>query len=222
MKLVQWLLDLVYPPKCVFCGRLLQRTETELCRNCRTTLPEVERPITRGEFFEACQSVYYYDGAVVDSIHRFKFSGMEHYATTYGRLIAMALLKNEIKFDCLTWVPVSAKRRKKRGYDQAQCIAQVVAGELGCQCIQTLEKIRDNPAQSTRTDAAARRGNVLNVYRPVHPEIFREKRVLLIDDVITTGATLSECSRVLKTAGAAQIYCATLAATINSDKKNSR
>ena len=77
----------------------------------------------------------------------------------------------------------------------------------------TLEKIRDNPAQSTMKDAAARHANVMGVYRAVMPERFAGRRVLLIDDIITTGATLSECSFVLLNAGAAEVLCATVAAT---------
>ena len=76
---------------------------------------------------------------------------------------------------------------------------------------QTLQKIRHNPAQSSQRDAAARRANVLGAYRAVSPERFAGRSVLLIDDIVTTGATLSECCRMLRQAGAKHIYCATFA-----------
>ena len=101
-----------------------------------------------------------------------------------------------------TGVPVSAKRRRSRGYDQTELLAHAVARELELPCTQTLQKIRHNPAQSSQRDAAARRANVLGAYRAVSPERFAGRSVLLIDDILTTGATLSECSRVLLTAGA--------------------
>ncbi|MBQ6431742.1 MAG: ComF family protein [Oscillospiraceae bacterium] len=219
MKLFAWLLDLVYPPKCPFCGKLLGKDESDLCGKCRKDLPEVGGSVKRGENFRQCWSVYYYEDEVIDSIHRFKFSGMQQYAQVYGRLIAMTLLRKKVEFDILTWVPISKKRRRTRGYEQTRLIAKTVAEELGCDCVPTLRKVRDNPPQSLQKSAANRRGNVLNAYQTVHPERFRGRRVLLIDDIITSGATLGECSKTLLMAGAAQVECATLAVTQNSDKK---
>ena len=76
---------------------------------------------------------------------------------------------------------------------------------------ETLRKITDNPPQSGLDDSAARRANVLNVYEAVEPAAIRGKRFLLIDDILTTGATLSECVRILREAGAADVVCLTLA-----------
>ena len=212
MKLLTWLLDLLYPPKCVFCGRLLAENETDLCGRCRRELPTAEREIKRGEFFTGCNCVYYYENAVRQSVLRFKFRSMRQYADAYGRLLAMRLLPEREAYDLLTWVPVSAKRRRQRGYDQAELLAERVAAELGLPCERTLQKIRHNPAQSKQSGAAARKANVLGVYRAVRPERIKEKRILLIDDILTTGATLREAARVLREAGAEKVICATLAA----------
>ena len=219
-RLLYWFLDLLYPPKCVFCERLLKAGMTDLCSQCRTTLPRAEGSVHRGEFYSLCQPVLCYEGLVAESLRRFKFCGKQHYASAYGRLLAMELLRARIEFDVLTWVPVSRKRRRKRGYDQARLLAEAVALELGVPCVQLLEKTRDNPAQSVQKDAAARKANVIGVYRPVQAERFSGKRVLLVDDIITTGATLSECSRVLRTAGAAGIVCGVLAATYTDAQNN--
>ena len=217
--LMQRLLDLIYPPKCVFCGRLLQKNETDLCKKCRFSLPEAPVKLQNAEFFHQCWAVYEYDAAVRESILRYKFSGMQQYSEAYGRLIAMKLLRERVSFDILTWVPVSDKRKRKRGYDQSFLLANAVAKEMGVSCVRTLRKTIDNRAQTALEGVPARKANVLGVYEAYMPERFREKRVLLIDDVITTGATLSECSRVLLTAGAAQVDCAALAATQISEKK---
>lgn len=213
MKLFDWLLDLLYPPRCVFCRKLLRSDETEVCTKCRGKLPQIEGTFKRGQFFSQCCSVYEYRDEVADSLKRYKFGGLRHYAAAYGRLLAMCILRERLEFDVLTWAPISKKRRLTRGYDQSRLLAEAVARELGVQCVQTLEKIRDNPAQSTMKDAAARHANVMGVYRAVAPERFADKRVLLIDDIITTGSTLSECSFVLRKAGAADVQCATVAAT---------
>ena len=142
MKLLTWLLDLLYPPKCVFCGRLLAENETDLCGRCRRELPTAEREIKRGEFFTGCTCVYYYENAVRQSVLRFKFRSMRQYADAYGRLLAMRLLPEREAYDLLTWVPVSAKRRRQRGYDQAELLAERVAAELGLPCERTAQSDR--------------------------------------------------------------------------------
>lgn len=219
MKILDWLMDLLYPPKCIFCGKLLKKAESELCRDCRYSIPEAHNPIKRGEFFESCYSPYYYEEFVADSIKRFKFQGMQQYAGAYGRLLAMLLLREKVKFDVLTWVPSSRERIKSRGYDQTKILAEAVAKELGFECTRCLNKTLHNTAQSTIHDYAARKANVLGVYEECCAQRYKGKRVLLIDDVMTSGATLGECARVLLTAGADSVVCATFAATREKEKK---
>ena len=219
MKLFDWLLELLYPPKCIFCGKLLSKNESDLCKECRHSLPEANNPIKRGEFFECCYSSYYYEEFVADSVKRYKFHGMQQYAEAYGRLLAMLLLREKLRFDVLTWVPTSDTRIKSRGYDQTRLLAEAVAREMNVECVRCLKKTFHNTAQSTIRDYSARKANVLGVFAEHDAVRFEGKRVLLIDDVITSGATLSECSRVLLTAGADSVVCATFAATREKEKK---
>lgn len=172
----------------------------------------MERPVKRGSFFDECHSLYHYENEVAEAIKRFKFRGRENYAICFGSLMAMELLRRNVEFDYITWVPVSRARRRRRGYDQSQLLAKQIAGELHAPWGRALRKIRNNPPQSTRKDTAARQGNVVNAYRAVNVETWKDKRVLVVDDVITSGATLSECCRILKTAGAGSLVCASLAA----------
>lgn len=211
------LLDLLYPPKCVFCRRLLRPEEHDVCARCAHELEPIPAPLRRGQFYTECYAVYSYEGVVAESLRRFKFSGQSQYAASFGRMLAPLL--RTAPFELLSWVPVSAKRRRSRGYDQTELLAHAVAKELELPCTQTLQKIRHNPAQSSQRDAAARRANVLGAYRAVSPERFAGRSVLLIDDILTTGATLSECSRVLLTAGASSVVCAALAATPEPGQK---
>ena len=90
-------------------------------------------------------------------------------------------------------------------------LASAAALELGEVAVETLRKGRNTEAQSGLDDDAARRANVLGAYTAVDAELVEGKRVLLIDDVITTGATISECARILRTVGAREVVCATLA-----------
>ena len=119
-------------------------------------------------------------------------------------------------FDLITWVPVSARRRRKRGYDQAELLARSVCAELGYKPVCLLKQLRANPAQSGLR-GEQRRANVLGAYGVCGKTDIHGKRILLIDDVFTTGATAEECARVLKTAGASSVHCGAVAAAQKED-----
>ena len=112
-------------------------------------------------------------------------------------------------------------RRFKRGFDQSQLLANALGAELNCPVVSTLKKVRNNPPQSGIQEKAARKANVMGVYRVRNPECIRDKSLLLIDDVVTSGSTASECARILMTAGAREISFAAVAATSheNNNKK---
>lgn len=212
--MIKRLLNLLFPPKCVLCRRLLEPQETDLCHNCRKTAPEFKFPKKNISFVAGWTAVWYYKEQVRHSLHRFKFYNARSNAQAYGRLLAMRLLQEDrADFDILTWVPLSPLRRFQRGYDQGQLLAQAVGKALNRPVTSTLRKWRHTPPQSNIKDSSARRANVLGAYRVVSPELIRGKRILLLDDIITTGATVSECARVLLTAGAKEIRCAAVAAT---------
>ena len=206
------LLDLLYPPRCVLCHKFLLRSEPPFCDACGSWLLR-QRPVLRREkAFSLCVSPCLYVEPVRSSIHRFKFGGCRNYAKTYARWLADSLSQTEAFWDVLTWVPVSKKRRRERGYDQGRELARALGKLLGVEAVACLEKTKDNPAQSGIHDPAVRSSNVKNVYRAVDPASFAGKRVLVVDDVITTGATLAECARVLRRSGADSVICATVAA----------
>ena len=209
------LLDLLFPPKCVFCRKLLRKGEDGFCARCQERLPwclgsDAEQHL---EFISLCASPLWYQDEVRESFHRYKFKGSRGYAGIYGRLMAQCVRDHLAgRYDLITWVPLSERRLRSRGYDQAMLLAEAAALELGDVAAETLTKVRDTDAQSgLGGDDGARRANVLGAYRPTDPELFTGQRVLLIDDVVTTGSTLSECARTLRTAGAADVVCVTLA-----------
>ena len=137
---------------------------------------------------------------------------MTAYADCYGRLMASCIREHlNGRFDLITWVPLSTKRAKARGYDQAMLLALAVALELDDVAVETLVKTTHIQAQSTITDKEMRRANVSGVYELRDKELINGKRILLIDDIITTGSTLAECARVLLMGGAESVVCATLA-----------
>ena len=209
------ILDLLFPQKCTFCRKLLKSGESGMCAACARDIPCTRGNAKRsGDFFSVCVSPLYYEGSVREAILRFKFRNATTYAGLFGKLIADCIRENLAgEYDLISWVPLSKKRLKKRGYDQAMLLAMAAALELDDVAVETLVKHTDVPAQSGLGSAEKRRANVSGSYAVSDPELIDGKRILLIDDIVTTGSTLSECARTLLGAGAEKVVCATLART---------
>lgn len=203
------ILDLLFPPKCVFCGRLLKKWEHDFCADCYYDLPETDtiRKIPRTE---GCIAPLRYEGNARNAILRFKFNGHSYYAPAFGRLMAARL--SGCKADLITWIPVSRRRKLERGYDQAELLARAVSKQLSLPCVRLLRK-RHTKKQSQTGDLAARNANISGAFTALRPKTLAGKHILLIDDICTTGATLREAAETLQLSGAAQISCAVLAIT---------
>ena len=133
----------------------------------------------------------FYEGAVRESFLRFKFSGRDFYADVYGTWMA-GRIRDELGrgFDGVCWVPVSKKRRRSRGYDQSELLARKVAAELSLPTCAALQKHAERNPQSQLKDAALRQANASGAFS-VRPDAdVSGKTLLLIDDIVTTGATL--------------------------------
>ena len=220
MKLFQKLGQLLFPTKCLLCRKILTSDELDLCHNCRTDGPDCPISGKKLPFIDSWAAVWYYEGNARNSILRYKFYGARSYAQGYGRLLAMKLQEEHPEgFDLLTWVPISPLRKLRRGYDQVELLAISVGQELGLTPQKLLKKIRHNPPQSGIVGQAERRANVLGVYRVEQPGLLADKRILLLDDVITTGATAGECARVLLTAGAKEVHCGAVVAARHQSRK---
>lgn len=213
MSIFSFLGHLLFPPKCILCGKLLEKEEIDLCRECRSIRFSNSIIKNRWLFLDSFFFVWYYEGNVRKSLLRYKFRGARRYAPAYGRMLAMRISQELPEgFDMLTWIPVSAKRKASRGYDQVELIARAVGRELGMKPIPLLKKVRDNPPQSSLTDDSMRKRNVSDVYQFRGGADISGKRILLLDDILTTGATAEEAARILLCAGAEEVHCAAMAA----------
>ena len=213
MRMLAYLWGLLFPPKCVLCGSVLKDGEQDLCKVCRVEAPLFPNRKRKLQFLDSFAAVWYYEKNIRRSLLRFKFYGKRSYAKSYGRLLAMELLNEHPDgFDILTWVPISPLRKLRRGYDQVELIAKAVGTELGVEPVPLLKKIRSNPPQARITGEARRRANVLGVYALREDAAVHGKKIVLLDDILTTGATLGEAARGLLTAGAKEIHGAAVAA----------
>ena len=212
------LLKLLFPPKCMLCGKVLGEEE-EICPSCRekvllnTAPPRVEK----GAFFDKAAAGLWYEGDVRKALHGLKYHEKQSYARPLARVMAYAVRhKLEEDIDLVTFVPTNAATLRERGYNQAELLARELATMLDKPCLPTLEKVRETrPMHGLRPEE--RRANVLGAYRLCCPETaVAGKRVLVADDILTTGSTLSECARMLKTAGASRVLCVCAAAARKS------
>lgn len=207
MALKDRILELLYPTRCAFCHRLTPHGEA-VCKACAETLPYARGAEQRRrlELVTTAAAPLYYEGAVRESLLRYKFSNLRQYAQIYTAAMEACARENGLDAcEIITWVPLSEKRRRKRGYDQARLLAEELALRLDRPCVALLRKLRDNAAQSGIRSAEKRRANVLGCYAAVNREQLQGKRILLVDDILTTGATLTECAKTLLLAGAAEV-----------------
>jgi len=194
------ILDDLFRSKCLLCRTPMDPGQRRICPKCLygEAAADVQRS---GRNFEVCWSPMTYTDNVRRAILQFKFHDQPGAATEFGHILSDCIRRHlQGQYDLITWVPVSQQRLRQRGYDQSMLIALAAA----------LEKTVDIPAQSTLQDEKARLANVQGVYRALEPELIRDRRILLIDDVITSGATLEEAAGTLRDAGAKRVLCATL------------
>ncbi|MGM9592840.1 MAG: ComF family protein [Candidatus Onthomonas sp.] len=222
IQLAAGLLELLYPPRCVFCAGVLPSGSPALgiCPDCGAALSRtgVSTVSQRGDCFSRCFSPLFYQGLAAQSIRRYKFSGKACYHQAYGPLLRSCLSHHLREApDLITWAPLHRWRRYRRGYDQAQLLAREAGALWEQEPVRLLEKTRSTRPQSSLS-AEKRQQNVRGVYRlvPQCPSL-DGKRILLVDDVITTGSTLSACAAVLTAAGAEDVICLTLARTRKED-----
>jgi ComF family protein len=207
-------LDLLFPPKCPFCCAILDDPRAPLCTKCQPDLPwlvgaDAYRQV---DFTDGCFSPLAYRKTVPEAVHRYKFSGVRAYSVPFAHLLAQCVQDHLLERpDALTWAPLSAKRLRQRGFDQAERLAHHMGKELSLPVTRTLKKPRHTDPQSHLTEVAERRANALGAYALCPNARISGRKLLLVDDVVTSGSTLSECARLLRQSGAQRVWCVTLA-----------
>ena len=218
MRLLDSLAALLFPPHCAFCGKVGVQG---VCSECEKALPYCKTPLHERAEIGACLAPLKYEGIVREALLSYKFHAGQSRCTGFGDVLAQAAAEHfGGEFDLVTYVPVSKKRKQKRGYDQSYLLARETCRHWDTAPAALLQKTKDNVAQSSLSSREERQKNVAGVYAAVNEEKIRGARILLIDDILTTGATLGECVRVLREAGAADVVCATLARAVTEKEKD--
>lgn len=237
----QFLLDVVFPPRCAgcrawgalgICGpceRRLQRVGEPLCRCCGFVLDENHQKI-RGTLcfdcareipaFDAARSPFGFEGALREAIHRLKYGGETALARPLAQMLCdwwiesgersariAPFLPDDI--EAIVPVPLHWGRKWRRGYNQSEILAREVGKILGLPVVPALRRVRYTVSQ-VRLNEDERAKNVRGAFA-TNEKVSISSTVLIVDDVYTTGATLNECARVLKSAGAQRVFALTLA-----------
>ena len=205
------MLELLYPQVCGICGEKINQRYT--CRKCLNILEyyqEMECAFGLSKiYFDQLLCLFPYKGILKSKMLQLKFYGYKYIARTFGDILAHKIEAKSIHADFIIPVPVSKKRNFERGFNQSECIAKYLA-ELTKIPLKNkfLEKTKNNFTQSTLS-SVERIGNVKGVYTVPNKEEVLGKTIILLDDIYTTGATMNECARVLKCAGASTVIAVT-------------
>ena len=234
--LYERLLDLLFPNdiKCIVCDdELSSYTKYGVCEKCAKNLPFITQKICErcGEpiddlanycnrcknkhvkFFTQARASFSYENEIVSLIHTLKFNYGRYLAEYLSNFLVDVYNKLDWKIDYVVPVPMSKKRFKQRGYNQSLLIATQFCNSLNLTLNATnLVKIKHTLPQTELT-GADRYENLINAFMVQDNKLFKDKNILLIDDVYTTGSTMEEISRILLKSGVKNVYCLTVAHT---------
>jgi len=233
-ELLQSAVSLLYPPGCTICAKSIRAGEY-LCDQCETKAVRIVAPFCqkcsepfegsitntfacancahRTIYFDAAVAAYRGRGIVRQIIHEFKYGRQIYLRHLVGRWLNSALDDERLRqshFDVIVPVPLHPTRRRERGFNQASLLAELLSAQTSIPAKPLLERTRYTTTQ-TALDRSERMENLHNAFRLRKNADVRGLRVLLVDDVLTTGSTLNECARILKRASAFSVHAATAA-----------
>jgi ComF family protein len=205
--LVARALDLLAPPRCAACDAPLPR-DVVFCPACATTVEPADAGGARHDALDDLRAACVYGGAVAVAVRRFKYQARPDLARALGHVLRATLRAAPVEVDLVVPVPLHARRLAERGYDQAALLGAHVARELRApHAPRAITRVRATPKQA----ASSRAERLVNVEGAFVARPLAGARVALVDDVVTTGATLGACARALRAAGASSVVGVVLA-----------
>lgn len=230
MKTVDFLLDLIFPNRCLFCDKViswdkpyheecfnkLEYTKDDYCdkcgqKPCACKYKEGQRVLP---YYDTCMSVVYYKTSARELLLNFKYGNTPNASEFIAKMIYDKLMEEyDFVNPIIVPVPMLKADKRKRGYNQAELIAKHLAKLSGFELnSKSLVKVKKTNSQK-RLSETERRKNLIKAFEVKDKSIFSEREIILVDDVITTGATLNECAKMIKRAGAEKVNAVVFAAT---------
>ncbi len=223
----------VLPDRCVFCDNVIEYRQ-KICNDCRKSVKSLEvnccplcgLPVKncgcneKAVFYSAMTAVYRYDGVVRKGIHNWKFSDTSHSTRYFAERLSERVrdVFGDCVFDFITFVPQTQAETDEKGFNQSEKLARAVGDELKIPVRKCLVKVCDTERQHS-LPLSDKRGNTFGVFDCINTENIKNKNILLIDDVKTSGATLNECAKMLMLNDAAKVCCAVIAVTQRKGEK---
>lgn len=196
-------LPFIQDPKCSICGRTVNQG-TDICLECRY----------HGHSYDQALAVFEYSMVIREMIHRYKYGGEYSLSRTFGFFLSELFYESNWKVDLMIPVPLHKNREKSRGFNQSALLGDYMSQRTGISCNdKVLVRSVDTKSQ-TGFNRDKRAENMKNVFNIVDAHAIKDKNILIIDDVHTTGATIDSCSQTLRWAGAKKIFALTIAAVV--------
>lgn len=236
-------LDLIYPPiNCIWCDRRLEKKAVHgICNHCVDAMPFIHQPRCsvcgkpaesemlicpecklHGHDYNQALAVFEYSITIRELIHRYKYNGEYTLSRTFGHFMSELLKQSNWQVDIIIPVPLHKNRLKSRGFNQSALLGDYLSHRSGIPCKEDiLIRSRDTKTQ-TGFNRYKRAVNLKDAFSIVKPHDLKDKNILLVDDVHTSGATADSCSRVLHQEGVNKVFVLTLAAVLSeSELRNS-
>lgn len=229
LNVLKYILNLIYPPKCIFCKDMLDINKLYnqyICDKCYGKLPiisdsyvslknrDIDNDLAFKEYyFRDCISKFFYEFPVSSAICDFKFHNKHSFALPFAKYLASLVSRfyADISFDFVTYIPMFKRKEFERSYNQAKLLAMHLSKTLKIPLANLLIKVKNNSPQHN-LNLDERKDNIKGVYEFSYKEDVSQKNILLVDDIVTSGYTLNEASKILVSVGVANVYCVTIAA----------
>lgn len=231
MKVLEILHGLLYPYRCPFCNAVLP-IETSVnykfdfdrkyifkrtCKQCENKF--LENPLIKEIKNSLCVAPFPYMGYYKDAVLKVKYFGDKSSVNQVARFLSESIIKvyGKKEFDIITCVPMSVSKKRQRGYNQAEALARAVSKNLEIPYKECLVRTREGLTQHNLS-LQARRQNADHAYSAKNNSEIKDKKILIIDDISTTGSTFSDCCRALKEASAKRVLCACACLAIRGEE----
>lgn len=204
---------------CPFCKETKVKTPNHICKSCREFIKIANRELNIK--LPNVERIYYsciYNRLMRKELHKFKFQGKSYLYKGFGEILIYTIeemgLKNKI--DAIIFVPMHSRKKAQRGYNQSELLAKYVAENLEIPLLKNHLLKSKWTEEQNKLGKVERMTNLKNSFKAINTNDFKDKDILLIDDIITTGATMEECAKTLVESGAKTVYGLALTSSVKN------